>query len=126
MIRINGNTYAYTLRDDLPSGHNSDPPARTHTILEPHQVAVSVLGATGSVISVVLSFQDLAICDGFGDLVHSIKQRPDLSLEGPCDESDLVLDGWQVQEAVVGIEASDGGVIQEALLAMGGPKVELG
>ena len=123
MIRISDNTYPYTLQEDLPSGHNSDPPAWTHTILEPHQVAVSVLGATGSVISVVLSLQDLAICDDFGDLVQSINQRPDLSLEGPYDDSDLVLDGWQVQEAVVGVVTSDDGVIQEALLGVGGPKV---
>ena len=123
MIRVSDNTYAYTLQDALPSGHSSDPPARTCTILEPHQVAVSVLDATGSVILVVLSLLDLAICDDFGDLVQSIKQYPDLSLEGPYDDSELVLDGWQVQETVVGIETSDGGVIQEALLAAGGPKV---
>ena len=73
-------------------------------------------------ISVVLSLLDLSICDDFGDLVQSIKQRPDLSLEGPFDDADLNVDGWQMQDAVVGIETSDGGVIQEALLAQGGPK----
>lgn len=70
----------------------------------------------------VLSLLDLSICDDFGDLVQSIKQRPDLSLEGPFDDADLNVDGWQMQDAVVGIETSDGGVIQEALLAQGGPK----
>jgi hypothetical protein len=96
--------------------------APTRIVLESYQITVSVLGATGSVISVVLNLLDLAISDDFGGLVRSIKQRPDLGLEGPYDESDLDLDGWQVQDAVVGIEISDGGAIHKALSGVGSPK----
>lgn len=70
----------------------------------------------------VVSLVDLAICDDFEDLVRSIKQCPDLGLEGPYNDSDLDLDGWQVQDAVVGIEISGGGVIEDALLGVGGAK----
>jgi len=83
---------------------------------------VSVFVATGSVISVVLSLLDLAICDDFGDLVESINQCPDLRLEGPHDDSNLVLDSWQVQDAVVGIEILGGEIIQDALLGAAGAK----
>jgi hypothetical protein len=82
-------------------------------------VAASVLDATGSVLSVVLSLLDLAIYDDFGDLVQSIKRCPDLRLEGPYNESGLFLDDWQMQDAIVGIEASG---IGDALLGVGGPK----
>jgi len=73
-------------------------------------------------ILVVLSLLDLALCDDFEDLVQSIKRCPDLGLKGPYNESILVLDGWQVQDAVVGIETPDAGVIETALLGVGGPK----
>lgn len=70
----------------------------------------------------VLSLLDLEICDNFGDLIQSIKQRPDLGLEGPYNDSELGLEGWQVQDTVVGIEVSDCGVIRDALLGVGNPK----
>ena len=80
------------------------------------------MGTAGSVGSVVLNLLDLAVCDDFGDLIQSIKQRPDLGLEGPYDNSELRLEGWQVQDAVIGVEVSDGGEFQDVLLGVAGPK----
>ena len=121
MIRVIDNYDAYSLQDDC----NLVPPtscAPARTVLEPNQIEVSVLGAAGSVALVVMNLLDLAICDDFGDLIQSIKQRPDLGLEGPYDSMKLGLEGWQVQDAVIGIEVSDSGGFQDALLGVGGPK----
>jgi hypothetical protein len=118
----------FTLSKDDPSSvHSSVPPARSppaSTTLEPNQVKVSVLGITGDIVSVVLNLLDLAICDDIGDLIQSIKQCPNLSLEGPYNDSALGLEGWQGQDTIVGIEVSDSAVIQDTLPGVGGPKVD--
>lgn len=122
MISVINNCSAYSLQDELLSGCNFGPPTGrvpARTVLEPNQIEVSVLGAAGGVISVVMSLLDLAICDEFGDLIQSIKQRSDLCLKGPYDNTQMGLEGWQVQDAVIGIEVSDGGGFQDALLAEG-------
>ena len=71
----------------------------------------------------VLNLLDLAICDDIEDLIQSIKERPDLSLEGPYDDSELGLEGWQVQDAVIGVEAWFSGGIHDALRGVVGGKV---
>lgn len=121
MIRVVDKCDAYSLQDGPSSGpHTSGVPARA--VLEPNQIEVSVLGAAGSIASVVMSLLDLVICDDFGDLIQSIKQHPDLCLEGPYDNAQLGLEGWQVQDAVIGIEVSDSGGFQDALLETADPK----
>jgi hypothetical protein len=72
---------------------------------------------------VVLNLLDLAICEDNEDLIQSIKQHPDLGLKGPYDDSVLGLGGWQVQDAIVGIEVANDGGVQDTLLGAGGPKV---